>query len=136
MYIEMPFSDCFSRLICVYQSTDAIRKRHLYIHISRLMQSKNGILLLFCIFLSHGSERKWKEKKRGVGCLNGGMLCPVHKYLCMELPPPSFCSNLLFSSFWYHIWFICSHAFVTLNYLHFSNLLYMFTYWSIKGRNM
>jgi len=25
-----------------YQSTDAIRKRHLYIHISRLMQSENG----------------------------------------------------------------------------------------------
>jgi hypothetical protein len=34
MYIEMPFSD----YIYTYQSTDAIRKRHLYIHISRLMQ--------------------------------------------------------------------------------------------------
>ena len=46
MYIEMP----------LYQSTDAIRKRHLYIHISRLMQSENGILLLCYIFLSHGNE--------------------------------------------------------------------------------
>jgi hypothetical protein len=53
-----------------YQSTDAIRKRHLYIHISRLMQSENGILLLFYIFLSNGNEeKKWK---RGVGCKKGG----------------------------------------------------------------
>jgi hypothetical protein len=50
-------------LTCItYQSTDAIRKRHLYIQISRLMQSENGILLLFYIFLSHGNEKK---KKRG-----------------------------------------------------------------------
>ena len=53
----MPFSDA-------YQSTDAIRKRHLYIHISRLMQSENGILLLFYIFLSHGNEEE-KLKKGG-----------------------------------------------------------------------
>ena len=46
------------------QSTDAIRKRHLYIHISRLMQSENGILLLFYIFLSHGNEKKIKIKKK------------------------------------------------------------------------
>jgi hypothetical protein len=44
--------------IYTYQSTDAIRKRHLYIHISRLMQSENGILLLFYIFLSHGNGGK------------------------------------------------------------------------------
>ena len=84
----MPFSDCISRLICVYtqstdmyiyyQSTDAIGKRHLYIHISQLMQSENGILLLFYIFLSHGNEKKKKMKK-------GGMLCTVHKYLWKNL---------------------------------------------------
>ena len=61
MYIEMPFSDCISRLICIY----IIRKRHLYIHISRLMQSENGILLLFYIFLSHGNEKKKKKKGGG-----------------------------------------------------------------------
>ena len=49
---------CKTAIICRYQSTDAIRKRHLYIHISRLMQSENGILLLFCIFLSHGNGKK------------------------------------------------------------------------------
>ena len=52
------------------------------------MQSENGILLLFYIFLSHGNEKKKKKKKkngkRGVGCKKGGMLCPVHKYLCVE----------------------------------------------------
>jgi len=48
-----------------YQSTDAIRKRHLYIHISRLMQSENGILLLFYIFLSQGIEKIKKLKKGG-----------------------------------------------------------------------
>ena len=31
------------------------------------MLSENGIFLLFCIFLSHGNERK----KRGVGCKKG-----------------------------------------------------------------
>ena len=56
----MPFSDCISRL---NQSTDAIRKQH--IHISRLMQSENGILLLFYIFLSHGNEKKKKNEKGG-----------------------------------------------------------------------
>jgi hypothetical protein len=43
------------------------------------MQSENGILLLFYIFLSHGNERKKKERerKRGVGCKKGikGRLC-------------------------------------------------------------
>ena len=59
--------DTFS--IYTYQSTDAIKKRHLYIHISRLMQSENGILLLFYIFLSHGNEREKneREKKKGGG---------------------------------------------------------------------
>ena len=52
------------------QSTDAIRKRYLYINISRLMQSENGILLLFYIFLSHGKENK--SEKRRVGCKKGG----------------------------------------------------------------
>jgi len=56
------------------ESTDAIRKRHFYIHISRLMQSENGILLLFYIFLSHGNEKKKKKNEKR------GMLCPVHKY--------------------------------------------------------
>jgi hypothetical protein len=38
------------------------------------MQSENGILLLFYIFLSHGNEEKKKEKneKRGVGYKKGG----------------------------------------------------------------
>jgi hypothetical protein len=39
------------------------------------MQSENGILLLFYIFLSHGNEKKNKLKKnekRGVGCKKGG----------------------------------------------------------------
>ena len=40
--------------------------------ICRLMQSENGILLLFYIFLSYGNEK-------------GGMLCPVHKYLWVIL---------------------------------------------------
>ena len=30
-------------------------------------------------------EMKKKKKKRGVGCKKGGMLCPVHKYLCTIL---------------------------------------------------
>ena len=58
--------------VYTYQSTDAIRKRHIYIHISGLMQSENGTLLLFCIFLSHGNIKKNKTLctfwKRGVGC--------------------------------------------------------------------
>jgi hypothetical protein len=33
------------------------------------MQSENGILLLFYIFLSHGNERKKNEKRRdAVSC--------------------------------------------------------------------
>ena len=59
MYIKMPFSDDT-------QSTYAIRKRHIMavLHISK--------------------PWKWKKKneKKGVGCKKGGMLCPVHKYLC------------------------------------------------------
>jgi hypothetical protein len=52
--------DTFS--IYTYQSTDAVRKRHLCIHISPLMQSENGISLLFYIFLSHENEKKkWKK---------------------------------------------------------------------------
>ena len=43
------------------------------------MQSENGILLLFYIFLSHGNGKKMK--KGGVGCKKGGMLCAVHKHL-------------------------------------------------------
>jgi hypothetical protein len=42
------------------------------------MQSENGILLLFYIFLSHGNEKKMKKGGYGV---KRGMLCPVHKYL-------------------------------------------------------
>ena len=41
---------------------DAIRKRHLYIYISRLIQSENGKLLLFYIFPS--VEMKGNEKKK------------------------------------------------------------------------
>jgi hypothetical protein len=40
------------------------------------MQSENGILLLFYIFLS--------QKKRGGRVYKGGMLCPVHKYLWIQ----------------------------------------------------
>jgi hypothetical protein len=36
------------------------------------MQSENGILLLFYIFLSHGNEKKKKKiEKRGLGCKKG-----------------------------------------------------------------
>jgi hypothetical protein len=37
------------------------------------MQSENGILLLFYIFLSHGNEKKEKQLKKGggVGCKKG-----------------------------------------------------------------
>jgi hypothetical protein len=35
------------------------------------MQSENGILLLFYIFLSHGNEKK-KKMKKGVRCKKGG----------------------------------------------------------------
>jgi hypothetical protein len=69
--------ECFSRLICVYQSTDAIRKRHLYIHISRLMQSENRILLLFYIFLSHGNGKK--KKKGGGGAEKSFHFCQILK---------------------------------------------------------
>ena len=58
----------------MYQSTDAIRKRHLYIHIGRLMQSENGILLLFYIFLSHGNEEE-KNEKRGGCCVLSTSTC-------------------------------------------------------------
>ena len=27
-------------------------------------------------------QKNKKNEKRGVGCKKGGMLCPVHKYLC------------------------------------------------------
>ena len=59
----MPFFDCI-------QSTD------MYI-----MQSENGILLLFYIFLSHGNEKKNEKGGDGRVWKGGGMLCPVHKYL-------------------------------------------------------
>jgi hypothetical protein len=72
MHIEMPFSDCISRLICIY----IIRKRHLYIHISRLMQSENGILLLFYIFLSHGNEKK--NEKRAECCVLSTSTCEMN----------------------------------------------------------
>ena len=40
------------------------------------MQSENGKLLLFYIFLSHGNERK-KKKKKGVWCKRGDAVsCP------------------------------------------------------------
>jgi hypothetical protein len=71
-YFLFADSDCISRLICtciyIYISvdwcTDAIRKRHLYIHISRLMQSENGILLLFYIFIGtpYRGKRFWTYK--------------------------------------------------------------------------
>jgi hypothetical protein len=41
------------------------------------MQSENGNLLLFYIFLRHGNEKIKKNEKMK----KGGMLCPVHKYL-------------------------------------------------------
>ena len=46
---EIRKGDTFS--IYTYQSTDAIRKRHLYIHISRLMQSENGITIYISVDL-------------------------------------------------------------------------------------
>jgi hypothetical protein len=62
MYIEMPFSDCISRLICI---------------------SENGIVLLFYIFLSHGNEKK--NEKRGVGCKKGDAVsCPQVSVLAMS----------------------------------------------------
>ena len=61
-----------------YQSTDVIRKRHLYIHISQLMQSENGILLLFYIFLSQGNEKK----KKKIDKREYAVSCPQrHKHL-------------------------------------------------------
>ena len=30
------------------------------------------------------NNNKKKNEKRGVGCKKGGMLCPVHKYLCKD----------------------------------------------------
>jgi hypothetical protein len=42
------------------------------------MQSENGILLLFYIFLNHGNGKKMKKGGR---VEKGGMLCPVHKHL-------------------------------------------------------
>jgi hypothetical protein len=44
-------------------------------HISRLMQSENGILLLFYIYLSHGNGKKKNIKTfflKWVGCKKGG----------------------------------------------------------------
>ena len=73
--------------ISVYQSTDTIKKRYLYIYISRLVQSENGILLLFYIFLSHGNERK-KMKKGGYGVKRGDAVscpqAPVHLTLLFK----------------------------------------------------
>ena len=92
--------DTFS--IYTYQSTDAIRKRHLYIHISRLMQSENGISIYISVDLCNQKTAslytyqstyairkrhiiavlhiskpwKWTKKKKkwkkGVGCEKGG----------------------------------------------------------------
>jgi hypothetical protein len=45
------------------------------------MQSENGILLLFYIFLSHGNEKKGKKNEKGGQGVKRGMLCPVHKHL-------------------------------------------------------
>jgi hypothetical protein len=62
---------CKTAIMCrflMYQSTDGIRKRHLYIHISRLMQSENSILLLFYIFLSHGNGEKKRKRGHAVSC--------------------------------------------------------------------
>ena len=73
-----------------YQSTDAIRKRHLYIHISRIIQSENGIILLFYIFLSHGNEKKKKNKCKKGGC------CVLSTSTCVGIPvnPPPFRGSL------------------------------------------
>ena len=73
IYISVDLCNQKTASLYTYQSTYAIRKRHLYIHISRLMQSENGILLLFYIFLSHGNgKKKKKNEKKGVGCEKGG----------------------------------------------------------------
>jgi hypothetical protein len=92
-------------LYTYHQSTDAIRKRHLYIHISRLMQWENGILLLFYIFLSHGNEKKLKKikknEKRGVGCKKGEC-CVLSTSTC-----ESFASFL--QTFCMHVW-TCGQA--------------------------
>ena len=48
------------------------------------MQSENGILLLFYIFLSHGNEKKKKKNgKRVVGCKKGGC-CVLSTSTCGE----------------------------------------------------
>jgi hypothetical protein len=52
--------------------------RHLYMHISRLMQSENGILLLFYIFLNHRNGKKMKKGR--VGCKKGGC-CDSRRHL-------------------------------------------------------
>ena len=73
IYISVDWCNQKTASLYTYQSTDVIRKRHLYIHISRLMQSENGILLLFYIFLSHGNEKK--NGKRGGSCVLSTSTC-------------------------------------------------------------
>ena len=58
------------------------------------MQSENGKLLLFYIFLSHGNERKWKEKKGG-RVLKGGCCVPLVRYVssACDSHKPNTCIN-------------------------------------------
>jgi hypothetical protein len=91
VYIEIPFSDCISRLmqsengISIYtkypnnfgaslrsakfawcnQKTVSL---YTYQHISRLVQSESGILLLFYIFLSHGNRENNLKRGDAVSC--------------------------------------------------------------------
>jgi hypothetical protein len=46
------------------------------------MQSENGILLLFYIFLSHGNEKKWK-KGDAVSCPQVPVMVGCIKYICL-----------------------------------------------------
>jgi hypothetical protein len=107
MYIEIPFSDCLSRLvswlmqsengisiyISVYQSTKTV-SLYTYQYISRLMQSENGISIYilvdlcnqktayYCCFTYFYAMKMKKKWKKGCRVWKGGMLCPVHKHLC------------------------------------------------------
>ena len=50
------------------------------------MQSENGILLLFYIFLSHGNKKK--NEKEGVGCKKGDAVS------CPQVPVSGMCACL------------------------------------------
>ena len=85
-------------------------------HISRLMQSENGILVLFYIFLSHGNKKKWKKE----GCKKGEAVS---------------CSQARVKYIWIKI-FLIQIFYHILKDLHFFNAIFLQCHAVVLGKNI